>query len=66
MPRRNLKERNTRNLGKIGNGSYMLTLPIEYVRELGWQENQKVVVEMDKKSKRLVIRDWPVRTGGKK
>jgi antitoxin component of MazEF toxin-antitoxin module len=58
MARRRLKDRNIRNLGKIGNGSYMVTLPIEYVRELKWQDNQKVTVELDKKSKKLVIKDW--------
>jgi antitoxin component of MazEF toxin-antitoxin module len=58
MARRRLKDRNIRNLGKIGNGSYMVTLPIEYVRELKWQDNQKVTVELDKKAKRLIIKDW--------
>ena len=66
MPRRRLKDRNTRTLGKVGNGSYMITLPIEHIRELGWQDNQKVVVEIDGKNRKLVIKDWPVRTGGKK
>jgi hypothetical protein len=65
MARRKIGEQNTRSLGKVGNGSYMLTLPIAHIRELRWQDNQKVVVELDKKGKRLIIRDWPVR-GGKK
>jgi hypothetical protein len=33
-------------------------LPISFIRELGWQKKQKVVVEMDKKKKVLVIKDW--------
>ncbi len=58
MPRRKLSERNVRKLMKIGGGSYVLTLPIEYIRELGWQESQKVVVDLDKKNKKIVIKDW--------
>ncbi len=47
-----------RKLQKTGSeqGSYMLTLPKEFVRELGWREKQKVVVE--RKGKTLIIRDW--------
>ncbi len=58
MPRRKLSERNVRKLMKIGGGSYVLTVPIEYIRYLGWQESQKVVVDLDKKNKRIVIKDW--------
>ncbi len=58
MPRRKLDERNIRKLMKIAGGSYMLTVPIEYIRQLGWQEAQKVVVDLDKKNKRIVIKDW--------
>ncbi len=36
--------------------SISLTLPIEYVRELGWKDKQKVVVS--KRGKKLVIEDW--------
>lgn len=66
MARRKVGEQNTRSLGKIGNGSYMVTIPIAHIRELKWQDNQKVVVELDRKAKRLIIRDWSVRAGGKK
>ena len=59
MARQKIEERNTRKLYRVGNGkTYSLTLPIEYVRELGWQKTQKVVVELDKKSKKIVIKDW--------
>lgn len=33
-----------------------VTLPIEYIRKLGWREHQKLVVE--KKGKNLIIKDW--------
>jgi bifunctional DNA-binding transcriptional regulator/antitoxin component of YhaV-PrlF toxin-antitoxin module len=52
-------ERNVRKLTKVGGGAtYSITLPIEDVRELGWKEKQKLTVELDKKNKRFIIRDW--------
>ncbi len=55
MGRRSLKERNTRKLSKR-DSSYVLTLPIEFIRELKWRNKQKLVVE--KKGKTLIIKDW--------
>ena len=55
MARRKLVDKNIRKLDKRG-ASYNLTLPIEYIRELGWRERQKVVVK--KSGKRLIIEDW--------
>ncbi len=52
-------EQNIRKLAKVGGGhTYGLTLPIEFIREFGWKEGQKVVVEVDKKRQRFIIRDW--------
>jgi len=45
-----------RKLNKIGGGSYFITIPISYVRELKWREKQKVVVK--KRGKKLIIEDW--------
>lgn len=57
MARRPLKERNIRKLTRTGGGkSISLTLPIEDIRELGWRDRQKVVVE--RKGKTLIIKDW--------
>ena len=36
--------------------SYMVTLPKEMMRDLGWRERQKVTVT--KEGKRLIIEDW--------
>jgi len=59
MPRRNLKEQNIRKITKMGGGkSYGITLPISFIRELKWRERQKIVVEFDKRRKRLIIKDW--------
>lgn len=57
MTRRILDERTIRKLFRIGRGrTVSVTLPIEFIRELGWREKQKVVVK--KKGKTLVIEDW--------
>ena len=55
MTRRKSSEENVRKLTKSG-ASYALTLPINIVRELGWQEKQKVVVK--KRGRGVVIVDW--------
>lgn len=53
------KDKNVRKLAKVGGGSsYSLTLPIDAIREFGWKEKQKVVIEVDSENKRLIIRDW--------
>ena len=55
--RRKLENRNIRKLTRTGGGrSVSVTLPIDYIRELKWQDRQKVVVS--KKGKTLIIKDW--------
>lgn len=56
MPRRSLEDRNIRKLNKTGNGSVIVTLPIEIIRKLEWQAKQKVVVKQE--GKRIIIEDW--------
>ncbi|KKU91643.1 MAG: hypothetical protein UY23_C0001G0249 [Candidatus Jorgensenbacteria bacterium GW2011_GWA1_48_11] len=55
MTRRELANENIRNIQK-SKRSYYITLPIQLVREFGWKETQKVVVE--KRGKEIVIKDW--------
>ena len=55
MARRRLEDRNIRKLAK-GKTSYLITIPIEVIRELGWQKGQKLVVEA--RGKGLLVRDW--------
>jgi len=50
-----LANENIRNIQK-SKRSYYITLPIQLVREFGWKETQKVVVE--KRGKEIVIKDW--------
>lgn len=57
MANRGSDERHIRKLGKTGGGkTYMLTVPIEYVRQLGWKEGQKLSVLID--DDRLVVSDY--------
>ena len=56
MPDKKSNETNTRKLTKIGKQSMGITFPIEYVRNLGWRERQRVVVKKIKGG--LVIRDY--------
>jgi bifunctional DNA-binding transcriptional regulator/antitoxin component of YhaV-PrlF toxin-antitoxin module len=55
MPRRRTDKKEIR---KIQNSkrSYYITIPIEYIRKLGWRERQKVVVK--KRGQKLTIQDW--------
>jgi bifunctional DNA-binding transcriptional regulator/antitoxin component of YhaV-PrlF toxin-antitoxin module len=39
-----------------GRQSYMITLPKETVRDLGWRENQKLTVEQA--GEIVIIKDW--------
>ncbi|MBI2013819.1 MAG: hypothetical protein HYS87_03270 [Candidatus Colwellbacteria bacterium] len=55
MVRRQLKNKNVRNIQK-NQHTYYVTLPIEHVKNLKWQERQKVVVT--KRGKSLIIKDW--------
>jgi len=55
MGRRAIPEENIRNIQK-SRRSYYLNLPIQMIRQLGWKESQKVVVE--KRGREIVIKDW--------
>ena len=55
MTRRVLSEENVRNIQK-SRRSYYVSIPIQIIRDFGWQESQKVVVE--KRGKEIVIKDW--------
>jgi len=55
MSRRELFEENIRNVQK-SKRSYYVTLPIRYVRELGWKEGRKVAVR--RTGKKLTVEDW--------
>ena len=56
MARRKMSKRSIRNIQK-SQRTYYVTLPIEIMQELGWQERQKVVVKKYGKGK-VLIQDW--------
>jgi len=59
MGRSKIEEKNIRKLAKVGGGtSYSITLPIDAIRDFGWQEKQKLMIEVDKGRKRIIIKDW--------
>ena len=52
-------EKNIRKLCKVGGGAtYSVTLPIDIIREFGWQTKQKIVIEANQKRKQIIIKDW--------
>ena len=56
MPLR--RNKNIKKLQNPGNKSYTVSIPIDFIRFLKWREHQKVVFELDKRRKRLIIKDW--------
>ena len=58
MSKRSFNKRNVRKLGTIGNASqpsYYVTLPIDFIRNLGWDSAQEVKIR--KHGKKLIIED---------
>ena len=59
MAREALEKKHVRALTKIAGGaSYSVTLPIDAVRRFKWKDRQKLLVEVDEKRKRLIVRAW--------
>ena len=58
MPRRKLRDKNTRKLTRHG-GSISVSIPKEFLTALKWREKQKVVLK--KRGKKITIEDWPAR-----
>jgi hypothetical protein len=56
MANRSEKERSTRSLMHHASGTYLVSLPLEFVEKLHWKGRQKVVVELHGKT--ITIKDW--------
>lgn len=41
-----------------GDSTYGVTLPIGTIRRFGWQEGQKLQLEVDEKNKKIILKDW--------
>lgn len=52
--------RTKENIRKIQRSSsmYYVSIPIAIAREMKLRERQKVVVDYDKRRKRIIIKDW--------
>jgi len=55
MARRNLRDKNIRNIQK-NQHTYSVSIPIEEIKALGWRERQRVNVR--RVGTHLVIEDW--------
>lgn len=51
-----LIDKNIRKITRVGKGSLAITLPLDYVAQLGWREKQKVTIKKVKGG--LLIRDF--------
>ena len=53
-----LRQKNeaVRKLTKTGSYTYYVTIPREYIAELGWRKKQKVSVKF--LGKKIIIEDW--------
>lgn len=56
MTKRTTDNTRTHKLTKVAGSSYGVTLPIEFVRHLGWRERQKLDITLQ--GKKLIIKDW--------
>lgn len=60
MPRNTKENDHIRKLGKTGaeeSPSYFITIPKSLIRELGWRDNQKLVVRRMHGQPKLIVED---------
>ncbi|MDD5070512.1 MAG: hypothetical protein PHV17_07255 [Candidatus Omnitrophica bacterium] len=50
------QKKEVRKITKTGKYTYYVTIPADYIDELGWRLKQKVVVK--KVGKKIIIEDW--------
>ncbi|MEK7569625.1 MAG: AbrB/MazE/SpoVT family DNA-binding domain-containing protein [Patescibacteria group bacterium] len=55
MANKRFNQRSNRKITKLGT-SYVVSIPIEILKKLGWQEKQKVVVKKIRGG--VTIKDW--------
>ena len=59
MARSKLSERFNRTLIELGKGTLCVTIPIEYLDELGWKKGDEVTVKMHKLNKTVTFTEIP-------
>ena len=57
MGRQSLADRFKRNLIELGKGTLCVTIPKEYLQELGWEKGKELNLKMNKKNKRIIIEE---------
>ena len=51
-----MAKQKVRKITKTGKYTYYVTIPREYIAELGWRKKQKVAVRLE--DKKIIIEDW--------
>jgi len=49
-------KKSIRKISKTGTYTYYVTIPREYIEQLGWRKKQKVVIT--KVGEKIIIEDW--------
>ena len=59
MGRRRIEDKNIRSLTSTSGGKgYSITLPIAVIRAFRWKRRQKLELTIDRRRKRITIKDW--------
>ncbi len=53
-----METRIKRKIFQMGKYSYVITLPKELVRELGWQRGETVEIDFNKNKKQVIIKKY--------
>ena len=56
MALRKKKDGVVRKITKTGTYTYYVTIPREYIEELGWRKKQRVSLKLS--GKKVIIEDW--------
>jgi hypothetical protein len=59
MARGTLENRFKRNLIELGKGTLCVTIPKEYLQELGWEKGKELNLKIKKKNKQIIIEEIP-------
>ena len=59
MARGTLENRFKRNLIELGKGTLCVTIPKEYLAELGWEKGKELNLKIKKKNKQIIIEEIP-------
>lgn len=52
-----MAEKAKRKILQLGKYSKVIVIPREFLKELKWKENQMLELSLDKKNKRVIVKD---------